>query len=504
MDLDVSSSCEKVEVMYLKDQAVLGIEWTAGAKVAKLTLQFIISVILARLLTPKDFGLIGMIVVFTGFANLFSEMGFGAALIQRKVIEERHLSSIFWLNITVGLILTCIFLAAAPLISTFYSEPRLRILTMLISINFFLGSLKAVQFSILSRSMDFRKLAVIETTTMVIAGGFAIALALIGYGVWSLAWQMIITTIIGVVLFWFFTDWRPRFQFDKNAVKELLGFSGNLLGFNVFNYWARNIDNLLVGKFITSAGLGIYSKAYGLMLMPLTQVSATLGRVMFPSLSKTQDDKELTKRIYLKTIGAIALITLPMMTGLVVIADSFVLALLGPKWEDIIPVLRVLCLVGITQSIGTTVGWIYSSQGRTDLMLRWGIVSGTIGIISFIIGIWIGSVIAVAYCYAIANILLIYHNITIPGKLISMTFYELVSCISGTFGCAAIMAGGVFLVEFVLPQRWPHWANLVLRVPFGIVFYIVLIHLLKLKAYLEAKELVRERWATHFNRSQNL
>ena len=481
--------------MYLKDQAVLGIEWTAGAKVAKLILQFIISVVLARLLTPKDFGLIGMIVVFTGFAALFSEMGFGTALIQRKVIEERHLSSIFWLNIVVGLILTCIFFAAAPLVSKLYSEPRLKTLTMLVSINFFLSSFKVVQFSILSRSMDFRKLAIIETITMFIAGFFAITLALFGYGVWSLAWQMIVTTIIGVILFWLSTEWKPRFQFDKNAVKELLGFSGNLLGFNVFNYWARNLDNLLVGKFISSTGLGIYSRAYGLMLMPLSQISATLGRVLFPSLSRTQDDKALTKRIYLKTVGAIALITLPMMTGLFVVADSFVLALLGPKWVSVVPVLRILCLVGIMQSLATTVGWIYSSQGRTDLMFRWGMVAGTIGIISFIIGIWIGSVVAVAYCYAIANILLLYPNFAIPGKLINMTFSEVLRSVSAKLGCALLMSTGVYLLAIILPSEWPHWSRLMILVPFGMIFYVGLLHFLKLRAYLEVRELIGEQWA---------
>jgi PST family polysaccharide transporter len=343
--------------------------------------------------------------------------------------------------------------------------------------------------------MDFRKLAVIETITMAIAGAFAIALALIGYGVWSLAWQMIVTTIIGVVLFWFLTDWRPRFQFDKNAVKELLGFSGNLLGFSVFNYWARNIDNLLVGKFIGTAGLGIYSKAYGLMLMPLSQISSTLGRVMFPSLSRSQDDKELTKRIYLKTIGAIALVTMPMMTGLFVIADSFVLALLGPKWKDVIPVLRILCLVGITQSIGTTVGWIYSSQGRTDLMLRWGMVAGTIGIIGFVIGIWIGSIIAVAYSYAIANIVLLYHNFAIPGKLINMTFSEVLRSVFAKLACALLMSTVVYLLAINFPSEWPHWLRLMILVPFGMTFYVGLLHFLKLKAYLEVKQLIGEQWA---------
>lgn len=340
---------------------------------------------------------------------------------------------------------------------------------------------------------------------MVIAGGFAITLALIGFGVWSLAWQMIVSTTIGVIITWRVTDWRPRLQFDKRAVKELLGFSSNLLGFNVFNYWVRNMDNLLIGKFIGSGALGIYSRAYTLMLMPVSQISGTVGRVMFPALSKTQDDIVLTKRIYLKAIDAIALITFPMMMGLLVVADLFILALLGPKWEPVIPILQIFALVGLSQSIKTTVGWIYVSQGRTDWQFKWGMVAGSLLILSIAIGIIIGSIMSVAICYAImSGVILTYPSIAIPGKLINMTFSEVLRTVSGVFGCAFLMSAGVYLLRIALPTQWPHWARLGVLVPFGIAFYLIIIHLFKVKAYVQVKELARERWGSHFSRSRKI
>jgi O-antigen/teichoic acid export membrane protein len=497
MVLDVFDGCKKTDVMSLKQQTLSGIGWSAGAQIGKQGLQFIIFVILARLLTPQDFGLLGMILVFTGFTGLFSELGFGAAIIQRRKIEERHLSSIFWLNIVAGLILTGIVFAIAPLIAGFYNEPRLKALTMLISVNFFIGSLTIVQRSILTRFMDFRKLAIIETLTMAIAGGFAITLAFIGFGVWSLAWQMLISTTVGVIIMWQVSDWKPMLCFDKNAVKELIGFSSNLLGFNVFNYWVRNSDNLLVGKFIGSAGLGIYTRAYSIMLMPLNQISSTVGQVMFPSLSKIQDDKVLVKQIYLRTISVIALITFPMMIGLFTVADSFVLALLGLKWKGVIPLLQIFALLGMVQSIGTTVGWIYNSQGRTNWQFRWSIAAGTLLIVSIIIGIIMGTVISVAVSYAImSGVILSYHNFAIPGKLINMTFSEVVSNVRGVFGCSLLMAGGVWLLGIYMPPAWPHWAKLLIKVPFGMALYTTLIHFFKLSVYAELKALFREQWSS--------
>jgi len=252
--------------MSLKQRTLSGLGWSACAKIVKQLLQFVISIILIRLLTPKDFGLIGMVMVFIGFVGLFSELGFGAAIIQKEQIGDRHLSSIFWLNIATGIILTCIMLAIAPVIAIFFNEPRLELLTAVLSVSFFISSFGMVQSAILRRSMNFRTLAIVETLTIVLAGIFAIVLAFRGYGVWSLVWQTIISTLASVVLIWISSDWKPQFKFNKNAAKELVGFSANLLGFNAFNYWVRNLDDLLIGKFIGSSGLGIYNRAYGIML----------------------------------------------------------------------------------------------------------------------------------------------------------------------------------------------------------------------------------------------
>jgi PST family polysaccharide transporter len=485
----------------LREKTLTGLAWSMIAQFTNQALRFVLSVTLARLLTPKDFGLMGMIVVFTGFASLFSDLGFGASLVQRREIEERHLSSMFCLNILSGLILTAIVLTAAPAITEFYHEPRLELLTVLISVTFFISSLSMVQRALLQRSMEFRKLAIIETIAMIVGGSFAIALAVIGFGVWSLAWQMVISAVVGAVLFYLLTDWRPSLRFDKNAVRELFGFSINLFGFNVINYWVRNGDDLLIGRFIGSVGLGIYSRAYSIMLMPLHQISATIGRVMFPALSKIQEDRASVKQIYLRTINVIALITFPMMMGLLVVADSFVLALLGPKWIEVVPILQIMCLLGLVQSLVTTVGWLYTSQGRTDLFFRWSVGAGVFLLAGILIGVfWFGTIKAVAACYAfVSGVVLLYPAFAIPGKLINMTFSEVALSVSGIFGCTLLMAFSVYLLSRVLPSEWPHWANLVLEVPFGIISYMLLIHIFKVEAYVDLRELFWKQWGNRLD-----
>ena len=486
-------------MLNLRDKAITGLSWSIAAKLITLFLRFVISVFLARLLTPVDFGLLGMILVVTGFADLFSELGFEAALIQRKSIEERHLSTIFWVNIATGLFLSCTIAIIAPHIAAFYNEPRLEILTILLSANFFIGSLRMVHNAILKRSMNFRKLALIEIATSAIAGGIAIILAFMGYGVWSLVWQVLISTSASVILVWIVSDWRPHFDFNFSALKELIGFSSNLFGFNIFNYWVRNCDDLLIGKFIGTASLGIYSRAYSLLLMPLSQISATVGRVMFPALSRIQEDKKRVKKIYLKTIGMIALITFPMMLGLLVSAESFVLALFGPKWVEVIPILKIFCLLGLVESIVTTLGWIYTSQGRTDLFLRWSILSGALIIPSILIGIWIGTIMAVTVCYAVTScVLLLYPAFAIPGRLINMKFSEVFNSVSGILWCSLLMSISVWSLGMILPLEWSHGFKLVTKIMAGIICYLFLIHAFKIKSCVEIKELLREQVRNNF------
>ena len=450
-------------------------------------------VVLARLLTPRDFGLAGMIVVFTGFAALFSEAGFGAALIQMKEIEERHLSSVFWLNIAMGAFLMSIALLGAPAVADFFDEPLLQPLMYVMALNLMIAPFGLVPAALLRRSMDFKLMTIVEIAAMAVSGGVAIVLALTGFGVWTLVWRGLLSSACGVLGLWMASDWKPQLLFQRKAVRELLNFSGNLLGFNTFNYWVRNADNLLIGKMVGSAGLGIYTRAYGTMLLPIRQITSVIGKVMFPALSRIQGDTERVKRAYLRATRAIGLITIPMMVGLFVLADSFVLATFGPKWAAVIPVLRVLSLVGIVQPIGSTVGWLYLSQGRADWQFKWGVGSGLFRLGTFALGINWG-VMGVAFAYLLGTCVLWYPSIAIPGRLVGLSFGEFARNLGGIFGSAVVMAGVVWTTSVFVLASWPHLATLSVEVVVGVGVYWAALEIFKVRAYTEMRELLVEQW----------
>lgn len=477
----------------LRKKVITGIGWTTLNRISQQGLKFIISVLLARLLTPEAFGLAGMIFVFTGFASQFSDAGFGAALVQRQEIKERHLSSVFWLQIGLGIVLTILVAGAAPLIAQFYGEPILRVLTMFIAIQFLLESMATVQTALFRRAMDFKKITIVRLCATIVSGGIAIGLALNDYGVWSLVWQSVLFTTADLVTLWVLSPWRPSFLFQWKAIRELLSYSTNLLGFNAINYWTRNSDDLLIGRYIGSSGLGIYNRAYETMMIPIYLIRGIMGEVMFPALSRLQDDPDHVRQVYLRATRSIGFISIPMMCGLMVIADSFVLGLFGPQWEDVIPVLQVLCLIGIKQPVSSTTGWIFKSQGRTDQMFYWNLVVSTATVLSFVIGIQWG-VLGVAIAFTIRGYVLHYHGIIIPGRLIDMSFGDFHWNLAGIAGCSLIMMALVFGLGAVLPPNWPHWLQLLVQVPFGMAAYWGLSHGFGLQAYHEMIELLLEEW----------
>jgi O-antigen/teichoic acid export membrane protein len=509
MDVDVHNRRSKASkrdgvMVGLRARTFYGLGWSGTAQVFRQLLQFATSVVLARLLSPQEFGLIGMIVVFTGFASLFTDLGLGAAIVQKLDLEERHLSSAFWVSIAVGLLLTGLTVAVAPLMARFYDEPDLEPFTRVIAFNFLVGSVNVVQNALLLKNMDFRLLFQIEIVATGLAGLAAIGMAFMGFGVWSLVVQSLLITAISVGMMWWLSAWRPTMAVDIRALKELLGFSSNLLGFNVLNYWVRNLDNFLIGKFIGPSGLGIYTRAYSLMLLPITQVTSVVSRVMFPALSAIQKDVERVRHAYLRSTQAIALVTFPMMIGLLVVAEPFVLVVYGEMWSEVIPILRVFCLIGMGQSIGTTVGWIYTSQGRADLMLKWGIFSAVVYAISFIIGLRWG-VMGVAVAYGISGyVILWYPAWAIPGRLINLRFKEMLINLRGPFYCAVAMGIGVWAVRYALPSNWPQWLFLVTQVPSGVLIYGVLVHFFRIPAYVEIQEVLFQRTKRRLHASADL
>jgi PST family polysaccharide transporter len=468
----------------LRERTITGVNWSAISQVLNQAFTFAISIVLARILGPAVYGLIGMIAVFTGFAAVFGDLALGAAIIQRKELEARHLNAAFWTNVAMGSTLTVLMVALAPVVARFYNAPELLMLSAVIALKYVINSLAAVQISLLNRDMRFKTLAGIRIGSTVFSGLTGLGMALYGMGPWSLVAETLGVSVMTLAISWRLGHWRPRFSFDLGACKELFGFSAYVLGFDIVNYWARTLDQLLIGRFAGPAALGIYSRAYTLMLMPLSQVSGVVGRVMLPALSAIQDDKPRVKSVYLKSISVIGLITFPIMTGLFAVSDHFVLALLGDKWADVIPLLRIFCWVGLGQSIGTTVGWIYQSQGRTGIYFTMGLISSAAVASAFIIGIHWG-IKGVAWSYLIVGCALWYPSWAIPVRLIDLTFSEMIRSLSPAFFCSLTMGTAVLGVGLILPLGMAHWQYLAIQIPLGVLVYLTLVAGLRLDSWQE-------------------
>lgn len=476
------------------DQIVRSVAWVSGAKVVAQIVGIGVSMVIARLLSPSDFGLMTMIAAFTGFVALFGELGLGAALVQRGDIGEEQVSTVFWINILTGVALGGLVAGASPFIARFYNEPQLYPLTLAISVNFLIAPLNMVHNAMLTREMRFSSLVLVETSAMLAGSVAVVTFALLGFGVWSLVFQGMCSTVVATCILWSISKWRPRRALKWGAVQDLIRFSAPLLGFSSINYWARKADDMLIGKRMGAAAVGMYDRAYGTMMMPLNEVSGALGRVMFPALSRMKDDKARVKAYYLRTVSIIAVITFPMMLFLFVLADPIVYVLYGPKWAPSVGVLKILSFVAMFQSIGTTVGWIYQSQGRTDVMFRWGAVASVLIIASLVLGVWIGTLEAVAVCYAIMTMgILSYPQFAIPGRLIGMKVREVVGAVAGVLACAAVAAAILWGLDRYALARLPAGARLLTLLPVATLSYLGLLHALKIDAYIAVREYVAER-----------
>lgn len=430
--------------MTLKEHVIKGVKWSGLARGSQQILQFVMSVILARLLMPEDFGVLAMAVVFTGLISIFNEFGIGSAIIQKQNLSDDDLSSIFWFNIFIGLIATLITIAISPLIAAFYNRDILIPILSLLALGFLFNSFYTIQRSLLTKEMKFEKIAMVEIASTAIGGIVAISLAYRGYGVWSLVWQGLSATIIIAFLFWVTSDWRPMFKFNYNSIKSIMGFSLNLLGFSTVNYFSRNADYLLIGKFLGAEPLGYYTLAYKLMIYPLQNISDVITRVLFPAFSTIQEDDARFRNAYLRSTKFIAFVTFPIMFGLFAVADEFILTLFSSKWEPTIFLFKVLCFVGMLQSIGTTVGQIYLAKGKTDWMFKWGVFSAILIVCAIAIGLLWG-IRGVAISYAIAALILAYPNFAIPFRLIELKVKTFVQNFKIEFLTSVIMVIGVLI-----------------------------------------------------------
>ncbi len=371
----------------LEQKTLKGIGWSTISQLGKSVLNILITLILVRLLVPEDFGVIAMVTVFTGFSNILVNFGFGLALIQKKEVTELDLSSVFWLNAILGIILAVIIILCAPLIANFYEKPELLPLTIFVSINYVFISLSIVQRTVLKKSLNFKKLSLIELTAVVVSGIVGIACALYGLGVWSLAIQIVILSFVTLILLWYSTSWKPKFQYSQASIKSLWALSFSIFGNSGLNYATNNFDNLLIGKMFGGSSLGLYNKSMMIIMIPSVIISSVITKVLFPSFSLIQDDLERIKHVYLKMFRAVAFFSFPLMLTASVAAESFVITFFGANWIEAIPYVRIFAIIGMIRSLNSLVGTIFYTKNRSDLVWKVGFMKKGAIIASILIGL---------------------------------------------------------------------------------------------------------------------
>lgn len=468
------------------------LSWSGAAQFVRQLIWLVLGIVLARLLTPRDFGLIAMIVVLTGFASLFLEAGFGPALIHRQDAAERHFSSVFWANLSLGAALTLLVAAGAPAIARFYGEPLLVPLTRVVSVIFLFNALGVVPDALFRKRLDFRAIARVEIVSLLVPGTAAVIMALTGFGVWSLAVRVVGTAGLRTVLLWTASDWRPRWRLDRAAVGELMGFGASQLGSRSLAYWARHADDLLIGKVLGSTPLGIYDKAYQIMLFPLDNITWVVAEVMFPSLALVQEDRGRAGRIFLRIIRVISLVTFPLMIGAFVTARPLVLTLLGSRWVGMVPIVQVIWLAGMAESIVGLSGPLYLSLGQAALQLRVQVVVKTLLVTGIVVGLHWG-VVGVAVGYTAAMLIGSYPDLRSAGGLVGLHYADILRSVASVLACAVAMGLLAWVAGALVPPAWPAAARLGLQVATGAASYWMLVKLFGVGAYSDMRRVVGEQ-----------
>ena len=439
----------------LKSRSVRGGAVTMITQGCKFVLNMGSTVLLARLLTPQDYGLVGMVATVTGLVGLFKDMGLSTATVQKAEINHAQISTLFWLNVVFSIATMLITAAIAPLIAWFYGEPRLIWITLVSAIGFIFGGLTVQHQALLNRQMRFGALAIIDIVSMLIGVATAIVLALNGAGYWALVLMPLAMGMSSALGVWVMCGWRPGLPVRHSGVSSMLAFGANLTGFGIINYFARNLDNLLIGRYWGAQQLGLYSKAYALLLLPINQINAPIASVALPTLSRLVDSPDRYRQAYLRIVEKLLMLTMPIMVFMIATSDWLVQLLLGSQWGETSRIFALLGIAGLIQPLANSTGWLFMSQDRAHDMFKWGFIGGTTAIVSFVAGLPWGAV-GVAASYSLVWICvcmpLLFWFVGRTGPVRTIDFYRVLAPFVGTtLGTLLVLLGFRKYVEVSNP-----------------------------------------------------
>jgi teichuronic acid exporter len=471
----------------LKYSAYRGIIWSAVEKFSVQGGQFIIFIVLARLLMPEDFGLIGMLAIFIAVSQTLIDSGMERGLIQKQNRTSVDFSTVFVFNFLISLGIYCILFFSAPLIADFYKTPQLVSLTRVLTINLVINSLAIVQRSKLLINIDFKSLAVINFISVIVSGGIGIICAYSNMGVWSLVIQNLLRSFISVMMLWAKASWRPSLLFSKRSFHELFGFGFKLLLSGVYAQALNNIYNIVIGRAYSAVNLGYYARGKQFAELSAGTVALILNQVTFPILSSLQDDQKRMISVYIQVVRMTAFIIFPAMTLLSFLAEPLVLLLLTEKWLPMVMLLKLMCFVYIFYPISAINMNILNAIGRSDLFLKVDLSKLPFIVLSLVITIQIG-VEAMVAGQVVTSCIAFCINAYYPGKLFGFgaikQFKEMWRIICATL----FMSAAVLIIMNIFSSSV---MQLLLGGSFGVTIYLLAAYALKIKEFEEVYGLAR-------------
>ena len=473
----------------LKQKTAKGVLWSSVEQFSVQIIQFVLGLIMARILSPQDYGLVGMILVFTVIAQVFVESGFANALIRKQNRTEVDYSTAFYFNIVVGIVAYFVLFFVSPYIADFYDEPLLEPLTKVVALTVFINSLGIVPRARYTINVDFKTQAKATTTSVLISGIIGIWMAYTGYGVWAIVWQSVIRNALNVLLLWIFAKWLPLLQFSWQSFREMWSFGYKLHLSGLIDRIYSNIYQLVIGKVFSAQDLGNYTRAHQFASFPSSNINGIISRVTYPILSSIQDDDVRLERVYRKYLRLSAFIVFPLMVGLSALSEPLILYILTDKWSAAVILLQIICFNMMWYPIHAINLNLLQVKGRSDLFLKLEIIKKFIGVAILCITVPIG---LVAMCIGgiFSSILCLVVNTHYTGKLINVGFWLQMRDLLPTLLLSLAMGAVVVLSVWFIPTNL---LKLIVGVIVGVIFYIFVARLFKMEELSDLLSLVKRK-----------
>lgn len=462
----------------LKTTVLTSLIWKFLERAGVSGVQAVVQIVLARLLLPEDYGIIALIAVFIAVAQIFVASGMNTALIQKKEVDDTDTSSVFYISLLIAAVCYAILFVTSPFIAAFYDNEIITPVLRVLGLTLFFGAFNSIQQAIIARTFSFKKLFVSSFGAVIISGIVGIVMALLGYGVWALVGQQLVSYIALCIIMWITVDWRPKLLFSITRVKTLFSFGWKLLVSSLINTLYSNISTLVIGKLYPASMLGYYSQGRQYPEVIVSNLDSSIQAVMLPAYAKNQDDKATVKQIMRRALTTSSFLVLPAMAGLAAIAEPLVLLLLTEKWIMAVPFLQIFCCVFAMYPIHTVNLQAINGIGRSDVFLKLEIIKKAVGLTALAITIPIG-IYAMAIGMIFTGIIGTFINSYPNKKLLNYSFFDQWKDIMPALLISLVMFAIVYLVT-LLPL--PCWAMLIIQIPLGVVIYFGLARLFKLES----------------------